>query len=297
MILEGKIIILIERGILEVYISFRGDFVMRKIIYFISIIIISISIMFLCNLKVYNINDKELVYYKPKLYPVLDENYPPYRLDSKPIENPQVRLLSETDKGIIFEMIDSTFPNPAVKASNYKDTFYCILTDNRELKYFNGYIDYIYQGMYDDEKNNELGLSEFIKREGNDVWCSSNVFSFRELHREYNIKLTENQYKKIIDKLEDIDKNFKTRAHEEFSIIADRYIYRGVCFKSGYFDAKDEMVTPVLKNIKGTDKKRLQEESFEEFYDKYEDLYIYVQSLIPHLETYRFVRQAREVRG
>lgn len=245
--------------------------------------------MVLCNFKVYNIKAKVLVYYKPKLYPVLDENYPPYRPDSKPIENPQVKLLSKTDKGIIFEMIDSTFPNSAVEVKPYKDTFYCILTDDRVLKYFNGYIDYMYQGVFDDEKNNKLGLSEYVHREGDDARCSSNIFSFRELYREYDIKLTEKQYKKIIDMLEDIDENFKTEYQEEFPTIADRYIYKGVCFKSGYFDAKDDMVTPFLKYIKEPDKNKLQEESYVAFYDKYEELYIYVQSLIPDLETYRFM--------
>lgn len=246
--------------------------------------------MFLYNFKVYNINAEELVYYKPKLYPVLDENYPPYRHDSKPIENPQVKLLSETDKGIIFEMIDSTFKNPELEAAPYKDTFYCILTDDRVLKYFNGYIDYTYQGAFDDEKNNKLGLSEYVQREGNDARCSSNVFSFRELYREYNIKLTKNQYKKIIEMLEDIDETFETKYQEEFPTIADRYIYKGICFKSGYFDAKSDMVTPILKNVKEFDKYKLREDSYAVFYGKYEELYIYVQSLIPDFETYRFVQ-------
>lgn len=260
---------------------------MKKAICFL-IVLILIGIMWIVYFQIKNFEDKQLIYYKPKLYPVLDENYPPYRPNSKPIENPQVRLLSETDKGIVFELVDSALVNPIDKNDPYDDSFYCILTDDRILKYFNGYIDYMCYSAWDNEKVEKLGLSELIQRDGNDLSISSNLFQFRELYKEYTIKLTEIQYKEIINKLKYIDKKFEPTGENGFSEIADRYFYKGLCFKSGYFDNKRDAKPPLLKNINESDKYKLSEKSKDEFNKGYDDFCNYIKSLIPNLETYKF---------
>ena len=260
---------------------------LRKTIYFFIILISIIVILVIC-FQIKNAEDEKLIYYEPKLYPVLDENYPPYRPNSKSIENPQVRLLSKTDEGIVFELIDSALVNPLYKNEPDDDSFYCILTDDRILKYFNGYIDYICYSAWDNEKVEKLGLSELIQKNGNNLSISNNLFQFRELYKEYTIKLTEIQYKEIINKLKSIDKKFEPTGEDGFSEIADRYFYKGLCFKSGYFDNKRDAKPPLLKNINKSAMYELSEKSEKEFNKVYDDFCNYVKSLIPNLETYRF---------
>lgn len=232
-------------------------------------ILIVIIVVILYFIYLFNNNVKKLTYMEPKLYPILNETARPSY--AGPVKEPKIRLLNYTDKGIVFELVDVTR-----MTEPYNDSFYCMLTDDKMLKYVNGYSFYIVN-LDEDE------LSKI--EELNNVKEDRRFFEFQVLKNEYNVKLTGVQYNKIIKKLNEINKLFKSNLDDCFPLMADSYKFKGLCFKSGYFDARFNCYTPLPK-----DAERFESESEAEkkYYELFNDFYFYVQGLIPNLEPYEF---------
>ena len=149
-------------------------------------------IIYIC-LNFINI-DKNLLYSTNKLYAILDEQYRPGFAGA--VENPRVAQLGKTDKKIVFELVDATH-----ETEPYKDTFYAILTEDKNLKYYNGYIfpSRIVNGLGEGETLDILGLSNLKKTDANGRFTlQSGLFEFQILYKEYSVKLTDLQYVKII---------------------------------------------------------------------------------------------------
>lgn len=226
---------------------------------------IALILIVICFFVVF-VPAKKNIYYEPKLYPVLDENNRPYCVGE--VEEPRVELLSYTDRGIVFELVDTSG-----HTEPFNDTFYCILTNDRELHYYNGYIRYFISGYAAIDK---FDLSDMEKK--------GRVFEFQVLNKEYTLKITHKQYKKILSMIDNINKTYYPTDEEMFNKINDYYVHKGLCLKTGYFDGRIDANITTKNGDKLADNKDAYNELFDEFYS-------YVQGLIPNLEPYKFCQK------
>lgn len=259
---------------------------MKKIV--LSLILISIIVILLC--KRCCIKVTKYIYYEPKLYPILDENFRPSVAPH--VKNPQVKLLNDTDKGIILELIDTTgYTEP------FKDSFYCILTDDKVLKYYNGYIRYTVNGVNKGEAIDKLGLSDHIKNnDDGSISVDWRLIEFEVLNKEYAVKLTDYQYMKIISYLNKLNNDFLPTNNKKFEKVTDYNMYKGLCLKSGYFDGRTESgllgydyaEKPFYCNLANNDKFSSFEEAEQKYIDLFGEIYNSIQSCIPNLEPFSF---------
>lgn len=234
---------------------------MKRFKIFYLILLFIVICCFITIIKV-----RKNIYYEPKLYPVLDENNrPSYACE---VENPRVELLTELNKGIVLELVDTsgcTVP--------FRDTFYCVLTNDRKLHYYNGYIKYFLSGY--------TAIDEFNL---NDMEKKGRVFEFQVLNKEYSVKITYEQYKKILSMIDNINETFYPSSEEMFPKISDYNVHKGLCIKTGYFDGREGTYIIPKKDNQSQDNDVIEEKYMKMF----DEIYSYVQGLIPNLKPYNF---------
>ena len=217
------------------------------------------------------------------MYPILDENYNEF--NKKEGSNLPAKLLAEPKKGIIFELADDIGTEP-----NY-DKFYCILTEDKVLKYYNGdvYSGYV-NGVHKKLMNAyETPYKDIVK----------NIFEFQTINKEYTLRLTEQQYKEMISKIKAINSQFIPDETERLPRDFDTYgDIRCLCLSSGYFDARnlyDKYLAKhndyglILQDFCGSQNMNSKFTSEREakiaYKEMFKDIELYIQYIIPDFET------------